>query len=239
MRTVLKVIWLLLCGIWLALGYLLAGMICCVLVTIPFGLAAFRIADFALWPFGRRLVKRSDAGAPSLIGDIVWIVFAGRWLAIGHIATDRARRHDHRDSSRDREPEADSGVAASVGLCDRGLGQARPRPHAQCPCVKAVSGTATGTVYAGRSGATGLNARPLAPCQSDLAALACLLPRRPPRDPDSAAVTPGQFCEFDDLALACMRRAVVIVQVGWTDHRLMERVLPIDLQDFGRPWCRG
>ena len=88
MRTVLNVIWLLLCGIWLALGYLLAGVICCVLiVTIPFGLASFRIAEFALWPFGRRLVKRSDAGAPSLIGNIVWIVFAGWWLAIGHIAT--------------------------------------------------------------------------------------------------------------------------------------------------------
>jgi uncharacterized membrane protein YccF (DUF307 family) len=87
-RTVLNVIWLLLCGIWLALGYLLAGVICCVLiVTIPFGLASFRIAEFALWPFGRRLVKRSDAGAPSLIGNIVWIVFAGWWLAIGHIAT--------------------------------------------------------------------------------------------------------------------------------------------------------
>ena len=88
MRTVLNVIWLLLCGIWLALGYLLAGVICCVLiVTTPFGLASFRIAEFALWPFGRRLVKRSDAGAPSLIGNIVWIVFAGWWLAIGHIAT--------------------------------------------------------------------------------------------------------------------------------------------------------
>ena len=88
MRTVLNVIWLLLCGIWLALGYLLAGVICCVLiVTIPFGLASFRIAEFALWPFGRRLVKRSDAGAPSLIGNIVWIVFAGWWLAIGHTAT--------------------------------------------------------------------------------------------------------------------------------------------------------
>jgi uncharacterized membrane protein YccF (DUF307 family) len=87
-RTVLNVIWLLLCGIWLALGCLLAGVICCVLiVTIPFGLASFRIAEFALWPFGRRLVKRSDAGAPSLTGNIVWIVFAGWWLAIGHIAT--------------------------------------------------------------------------------------------------------------------------------------------------------
>ena len=73
MRILLNVIWLLLCGFWLAVGYALAGIICCILiVTIPFGLASFRMADFALWPFGRQLVKRTDAG---------W------WLALAHIAT--------------------------------------------------------------------------------------------------------------------------------------------------------
>ena len=88
MRTVLNVIWLLLCGIWMALGYVVAGVICCILiVTIPFGLAAFRIADFALWPFGRTLVRRSDAGAPSVFGNIIWIIFAGWWLALAHIVT--------------------------------------------------------------------------------------------------------------------------------------------------------
>src|SRR3954453_6319270 len=52
MRTLLNVIWLVLCGIWLAIGYAVAGIICCLLiVTIPFGLASFRMADFALWPF--------------------------------------------------------------------------------------------------------------------------------------------------------------------------------------------
>ncbi len=88
MRTVLNIIWLLLCGIWLALGYALAGIICCILiVTIPFGLAAFRIADFSLWPFGRQLLKRSDAGVPSIIGNVIWVIFAGWWLALAHIAT--------------------------------------------------------------------------------------------------------------------------------------------------------
>jgi uncharacterized membrane protein YccF (DUF307 family) len=87
-RTLLNIIWLLLCGIWLALGYALAGIICCILiVTIPFGLAAFRIADFSLWPFGRQLVKRSDAGVASIIGNIIWIIFAGWWLALAHIVT--------------------------------------------------------------------------------------------------------------------------------------------------------
>ena len=88
MRTLLNIIWLLLCGIWLALAYGLAGIICCVLiVTIPFGLASFRIADFSLWPFGRQLVKRSDAGVASIIGNIIWIIFAGWWLALAHIVT--------------------------------------------------------------------------------------------------------------------------------------------------------
>lgn len=88
MRTLLNIIWLLLCGIWLAIGYVLAGIVCCLLiVTIPFGLASFRIADFALWPFGRRLADRPDAGAPSTIGNIIWLIFAGWWLALAHLAT--------------------------------------------------------------------------------------------------------------------------------------------------------
>ena len=87
-RTLLNIIWLLLCGIWMALGYLLAGVICCLLIiTIPFGLASFRIASFALWPFGRTLVRRADAGAPSVIGNVIWIIFAGLWLAIAHVLT--------------------------------------------------------------------------------------------------------------------------------------------------------
>ena len=56
-------------------------------MTIPFGLASFRMADFALWPFGRQLVKRADSGVASTIGNIIWIVVAGWWLALAHITT--------------------------------------------------------------------------------------------------------------------------------------------------------
>lgn len=88
LRTLLNVIWLVLCGIWMALGYVLAGVICCLLVvTIPFGLASFRIANFALWPFGRTLVPRPRAGAPSTIGNVIWFLVAGWWLALGHLLT--------------------------------------------------------------------------------------------------------------------------------------------------------
>lgn len=88
MRLILNLIWLVLCGFWMAVGYVVTGIICCVLIiTIPWGLASFRIANYALWPFGRTVVDRHDAGAPSLLGNIIWIVVAGIWLAIGHVVT--------------------------------------------------------------------------------------------------------------------------------------------------------
>ena len=86
MRLLLNVIWLVLSGFWMALGYLFAGVVCCVLiVTIPFGIASFRIAHYALWPFGRTVVDRRDAGVGSFLGNVVWFVFAGLWLSIGHL----------------------------------------------------------------------------------------------------------------------------------------------------------
>jgi uncharacterized membrane protein YccF (DUF307 family) len=88
MRTLLNLIWLVLAGFWLAIGYAVAGVICCVLiVTIPFGIAAFRIAGFTLWPFGRTMVDKPSAGAGAVLGNIIWVVFAGWWLALGHLAT--------------------------------------------------------------------------------------------------------------------------------------------------------
>ena len=87
-KTLLNVIWLVLCGFWMAVGYVVAGVICCLLiVTIPFGIASFRIAGYALWPFGREAVLRADAGAGSTIGNVIWFVFAGWWLALGNVVT--------------------------------------------------------------------------------------------------------------------------------------------------------
>ena len=85
---VLNVIWLLLAGIWLAIGYAFLGLICFVLIiTIPFGIAAWRIAGYALWPFGRTVIRRPDAGIGSAIGNVIWMIVAGIWLAIGHLVT--------------------------------------------------------------------------------------------------------------------------------------------------------
>jgi len=87
-RILLNVIWLMVCGFWMALGYVVAGLLCCLLiVTIPFGLASFRVARFALWPFGHTLVGRPTSGAPSVVGNIIWFLVAGWWLALGHVIT--------------------------------------------------------------------------------------------------------------------------------------------------------
>ena len=86
MRVVLNILWLLLSGIWMAIAYVVAGVICFVLIiTIPFGIASWRIAGYALWPFGRTAIRRSDAGVASAIGNIIWLIVAGVWLAIGHL----------------------------------------------------------------------------------------------------------------------------------------------------------
>jgi uncharacterized membrane protein YccF (DUF307 family) len=88
MRTLLNLIWLVLAGFWLAVGYVVAGLICCILiVTIPFGIASFRIAGYALWPFGRTVVDKRSAGAGSVLGNIIWVIVAGWWLALGHLAS--------------------------------------------------------------------------------------------------------------------------------------------------------
>lgn len=85
---VLNVLWLVFCGFWMAVGYFIAGIALCVLVfTIPFGIASMRIAGYVIWPFGRTTVERPGAGTPSIIGNVVWFILAGWWLALGHIVT--------------------------------------------------------------------------------------------------------------------------------------------------------
>jgi uncharacterized membrane protein YccF (DUF307 family) len=77
------------------------------IITIPFGIASLRIAAFCLWPFGRGIVRRSDAGAGSTIGNVIWIILAGWWLALGHLISGIGPvHHDHRHPARARELQA-------------------------------------------------------------------------------------------------------------------------------------
>lgn len=86
MRTILNIIWLIFAGFGMAVGYAVAGIICTILiVTIPFGIASFRMANYVLWPFGRTVVDDPRAGGWSTLGNIIWLIVAGWWLAIGHL----------------------------------------------------------------------------------------------------------------------------------------------------------
>jgi uncharacterized membrane protein YccF (DUF307 family) len=87
LRLILNILWLIFgSGIVLALAYAIAGIICFILiVTIPFGVAAFRLANYSLWPFGRTLVTKPTAGVGSAIANVLWVVLAGWWLALAHL----------------------------------------------------------------------------------------------------------------------------------------------------------
>jgi uncharacterized membrane protein YccF (DUF307 family) len=86
--VLLNLIWLVFGGLLLALGYAIAALVMFILIiTIPFGIAAARMARFCVWPFGRTLVRRPDAGAGSLVGNVIWFILAGWWLALGHLVT--------------------------------------------------------------------------------------------------------------------------------------------------------
>ncbi len=86
-HLLLNVLWLVLSGIPLALGYVFAGIIAVIfIITIPFGFQSFKLAGYALWPFGRMVVRRRDADAAlSLVGNVIWLIVAGWWLALAHI----------------------------------------------------------------------------------------------------------------------------------------------------------
>ena len=83
---VLNVLWVVFSGFWLFCAYLLAGVIQCItIIGIPFGIQSFKLAGFALWPFGRSVVRRSGASTSlSVVGNVVWFILSGLWLAIAH-----------------------------------------------------------------------------------------------------------------------------------------------------------
>lgn len=88
MRLLLNLIWLVLSGFWMFCAYVLVGLLWCLTILgIPFGIACFRIAGYALWPFGRQIVRKPTAGVGSFLGNVIWFIFGGLWLAIGHLVS--------------------------------------------------------------------------------------------------------------------------------------------------------
>jgi uncharacterized membrane protein YccF (DUF307 family) len=84
MKTIGNVLWLVLAGFWLALGYGLAGILNCItIIGIPFGIQSFKLAGYALWPFGRVVIQRPDASpAFGCLGNTIWLILGGIALAI-------------------------------------------------------------------------------------------------------------------------------------------------------------
>jgi uncharacterized membrane protein YccF (DUF307 family) len=85
-RVIGNILWLILGGFEMAVGYLLAGIVAVFLiVTIPMVVPAFRMASFTLWPFGRAMVPQPGAGAGSAVANLIWFILPGWILALGHI----------------------------------------------------------------------------------------------------------------------------------------------------------
>jgi uncharacterized membrane protein YccF (DUF307 family) len=91
MSLLLNVLWIVFGGLHMAIGWLVAALIMALtIVGIPWARAAFTIALYTLLPFGNTVVERPDsigAGPFGFIGNLIWLVLAGWWLALLHIVT--------------------------------------------------------------------------------------------------------------------------------------------------------
>ncbi len=82
-----NILWLILCGFWMAILYLIGGLLGLVLiVTIPLGIQAFKLAGYVIWPFGRTVVSQPGASPVwTAIGNVIWVILIGWWLALAHV----------------------------------------------------------------------------------------------------------------------------------------------------------
>jgi uncharacterized membrane protein YccF (DUF307 family) len=96
MSLLLNLLWIVFGGLWMAAGWIVAAVIMAItIIGLPWARAAFNIASYTLLPFGRKAVSRAEhlgthdigTGPFGLLGNIVWLVLAGWWLALGHLLT--------------------------------------------------------------------------------------------------------------------------------------------------------
>ena len=96
LSLLLNILWIVFGGFYMAVGWLIAAVIMAItIVGIPWARAAFNIASYAMMPFGRKAVSRAEhlgthdvgTGPLGLLGNIIWLVLAGWWLALGHLIT--------------------------------------------------------------------------------------------------------------------------------------------------------
>ena len=96
LSLLLNVLWIVFGGLWMAVGWIVAAILMAItIIGLPWARAAFNIAAYTLLPFGQKAVSRAEylgredigTGPLGLIGNIVWLVLAGWWLALGHVIT--------------------------------------------------------------------------------------------------------------------------------------------------------
>ncbi len=96
LSLLLNLLWIVFGGLWMAVGWLIAAVIMAItIIGLPWARAAFNIASYTLLPFGRRAVSRRDylgeedtgTGPLGLLGNLIWLILAGWWLALGHLIT--------------------------------------------------------------------------------------------------------------------------------------------------------
>lgn len=137
MKTLGNIIWLLLAGIWLFIGYVVAGILNCIfIITIPFGLQSFKLASFVIWPFGRTVADRPGASVlGSGCGNILWFVLGGWYMALAHFVTGvlLASR-----SSRSRSPSRTSSSRVSHLHPSGRRSSATPKRGVAAPTIRLV-----------------------------------------------------------------------------------------------------
>ena len=88
MSLIGNILWFLFGGLWLGLSWIATGLLfCCTIIGIPYGVASFRIAGFAFFPFGKDIVPSSNAGVCTFLLNVIWVVFAGFWLWLGAVVS--------------------------------------------------------------------------------------------------------------------------------------------------------
>ena len=95
MGTILNFLWFILGGVLMGLAWWLAGIVAYItIIGIPWGRACFVMGNFSFFPFGKEAISRREltgagdigTGTLGVVGNVIWFLFAGVWLALGHVA---------------------------------------------------------------------------------------------------------------------------------------------------------
>lgn len=91
LSLILNLLWIVFGGLWMAAGWLLAAVIMAItIIGLPWARAALTIAGYTFLPFGNTVVNRSSGigtGPLGFLGNVIWLILAGWWLALGHLIT--------------------------------------------------------------------------------------------------------------------------------------------------------